>query len=83
MFYKLLLPSYLQISVTVRANQLAGLGSKCGGHFMPEDAGTEEMRKAMRRIQAKKRFEQIGTSDNAECVQDNIWTEGQTEFTDS
>ncbi|KAL4228321.1 Angiogenic factor with G patch and FHA domains 1 [Mactra antiquata] len=71
------------ISVTLRANQTAGLGSSDAGNFSQDHVNTSDMKKASRRIQAQQRYQQIdtgklSTSDKASNKQ---WKQGGTEYT--
>lgn len=71
------------ISVTLRANQTAGLGSSAAGNFTADDANSVDMKKASRRIQAQQRYNKIG-SDQKQAqgsVMHKPWTQGDTEFT--
>jgi len=71
---------YLQINVTLRANQKSGLGSTKAGKFTVDDANSVDMRKAARRIQAQQRFNQIGTEQAENVAKAKTWTQGDTEF---
>lgn len=72
----------MQISVNVRVNQSAGLGSSNAGNFLPENVNTADMRKASRRVQAQQRYKQIDARNSqSSSITSKSWKRGDTEFT--
>jgi len=81
-------PVWFQVGVTLRANTTAGLGSTSAGGFSVDAAGSVDIRKAARRVQAQQRYQQLtaenqgGGSSPGKGEKDKMqWTQGQTQFT--
>ena len=81
------------MTVSLRANQTAGLGSSAGV-FSPDDANSLSVKKAARRVQAQQRFnklqtEEIGNQADKNRTQTDAnrfqtdkkqWTKGETQY---
>ena len=72
------------MTVTLRANQTAGLGSSSSALFSPDDANSIDVKKAARRVQAQQRFSKL-QSDPAGNQTDKSkttkqWTKGETQY---
>ena len=73
------------MTVSLRANQAAGLGSSTGV-FSPDDANSFNVKKAARRVQAQQRFNKLQTegtgnqADKNRSQTDKQWTKGETQY---
>ncbi|XP_052795780.1 angiogenic factor with G patch and FHA domains 1-like isoform X1 [Mya arenaria] len=72
------------ISITMRVHQTAGLGSAGAGGFSVDDAGSVDMKKAARRVQAQERYKRIQTGEDTKQsdhrTETSLWSQGVTEF---
>lgn len=73
------------MTVTLRANQTAGLGSSTAV-YSPDDANSVNVKKAARRVQAQQRFNKLQTETSGNQSHkpqtDKQWTKGETQYAD-
>ena len=73
------------MTVSLRANQTAGLGSSTGV-YSPDDANSINVKKAARRVQAQQRFNKLQTegtgnqTNKNKSQTDKQWTKGETQY---